>query len=873
MTSHWRITLAIPFAVASALVGAEPIPWVTVVNNGVTAPNSVDTFNSYSQPSVNAQGLVVFQGRTAGTNVVRGIYTRDMGGASPVFEITAAGEQVPAPNNLAAIFNSFPSLPRVDVMAPHIAVRGQSQPVYRYILADGVTETRVGTSGLYSTPTPTLMTAASLLGAVVEGGTPTFPYFAVPGAPPLTRFDQFPGSPAVDGQSVIAFKGNWTDPVTQLGRTGVYYRELLAAGGTSPTMRIADSTMLIPNQPSGGTTPFGSTAPPSTANGYMFFVGLDNEEAPTLGGIYRSPMVQPAVLQPLVAIGDAVPGEPSGATFARFGEGLSVNSDGRYVAFWGTWGTETFSKTLYCPTDGQPDIVAACLAAHPNGYTVAIPVHQGIFVHDANSGATVPIAKTTFDGLTDFLYWVFSGEPPTVGGGTEAPRWRSSAFAALSGTSGSAYYQVAFKANRNGRDGIFLRPASSKHVPLTRAARLLDPAAPLDLQAPAGAWITAIGIERDGFREGRLGITAGMLYEDSLTSVGWAGIYYAPVTPLTTTPTVPRDLNRDLTSELVWRNSATGRTQVWLMSGLGFSSWSTLTNDPAQRITVQADFNGDAKGDLLWRNEVTGETTLWLMDGGTSTATVTLRTDPQWVATHASDFDGDDNADVLWHNAATGTTELWLMDGTVVRSQATLLANEPWKVEKLADLNGDGQADLIWRHPATGETAAWLMSGPYYIGVASLLAEPQWTMTHTGDLNGDGRADLVWRNATTGETALWLMNGTSYVSGAIVLASLDWRVASLGDFNGDGRSDIVWRNAVTGEVIVWLMDGTGYTGWGVLIVSPAWDVVQVGDYDGDDKSDIVFRNAGTGETAIWLMNGAALKAGAIVVVDTNWTPN
>ena len=562
MASRTRIAIGIGLALASASLWAEPVPWVTVANNGANAPGTTQSFNSYSQPSLNAQGLVVFQGRTAGPNVVRGIYARDMVGASPVMKITAAGETVPPPNNLAAVFNSFPSLPRIDVTAPHIAFRGQSQPVYRYLLADG-TETRVGTSGIYATPTAALTTGASLLGAVVESGAPSYPYFAVPGAPPLTRFDQFPGSPGLDGPSVIAFKGNWTDPATQLGRTGVYYRDLLASGGTSPTMRVADSTTLIPGQLPGGTTPFGSTAPPSTANGYMFFVGLDNEQAPTLGGIYRAKMVQPAVLEPQVLIGAQVPGEPLGTGFAAIGqgfalngdgsystlgEGLSVNSDGRYVSFWAAWGTETFNRTLICPSDGQQDLIAACLAAYPNGYTVAIPVHQGIFVHDADTATTTAVSKTTFDGVTDYLYWVYSGAPPTAGESPEPPRWRSSAFHALSGAPGAAFWQLALKAKRNGVDGIFLRPASTRFVPMTRGARQLDPAAPLDAQAPAGAWITTVGIERDGFRQGKLAITAGMLYEDALTSLGWAGIYYANVTPLTTTPTVPRDLDRSLTS-------------------------------------------------------------------------------------------------------------------------------------------------------------------------------------------------------------------------------------------------------------------------------------------------------------------------------------
>ena len=126
----------------------------------------------------------------------------------------------------------------------------------------------------------TLTSAATLLGAV-----PGFERFAVPGTSPAIRFDQFPGSPAVDGTTVV-YKGNYTDGI--LGKTGVFYRDVASAN--SATQAIASSDTRIPNQPeSDGTVTFGSTAPPSAAGGRAVFTGLDIEEAPTLGGIYLAP--------------------------------------------------------------------------------------------------------------------------------------------------------------------------------------------------------------------------------------------------------------------------------------------------------------------------------------------------------------------------------------------------------------------------------------------------------------------------------------------------------------------------------------------------------------------------------------------------------
>ena len=556
---------------------AQPLSWSTIVNNGDTIPGTEAApmlFNSYNQPSLNESKLVVFRARGkggAGGEPVHGIYMRDMSGANPIVKITARGDTVPAPNNtlysdLLASFSEYPSTPRIDIASPLIATRGQSQPVWTYQLLDEtvvppvLTDTRVGTSGIYANPGGVLLTGASLLGAVVDVDqtTLTFPWFSVPGAPPGTRFDQFPGSPAVTGGQYIAFKGNYTDPSDGLGRTGVYYRDVtpVAPPAVPPSIQlVANSNMVIPNQPPGGTVLFGSTAPPSAANGFMVFTGLDVEDAPTLGGIYRAPLQPTPALQTLVAIGDPVPGERSGATFRAFGEGLSISADGRFISFWGAWGTQTTTRTLVCPSDGNKDLIAYCNDHFPNGYVVNIPVHQGIFVHDAQDGLTLPVAKTGEDGFSDFLYWVFSGRPPGTGGGDEPtlepPRWRASAFTALSATHGNSI-QTAFKGTKSAvspasplhprgaaiaYDGIYVRNGFDAHTPLlTVVETVVGSGQAIDPMAPANSIITAIGIERDGFRNGHLAVAVSMLYEDALTSVGWAGLYLAHIPPV---PDVP----------------------------------------------------------------------------------------------------------------------------------------------------------------------------------------------------------------------------------------------------------------------------------------------------------------------------------------------
>ena len=267
--------LALAAALAAGGVQAQtPLTWRTIANNADLMPGSTLTFSSFNQPSVNSNGMVVFRARSKGSDAggesvnsteisarpstwstiapsaaagggpVHGIYTRVMAGwlyGTAIVEITARGKTVPQPNNALingalATFEEYPSTPRIDILSPMIATRGQSQPVYEYQIgidpATGLPlTTKVGTSGIYTNPGNVLMTGASLLGAVTDfpSGTVTFPYYSVPGATAGTRFDQFPGSPAVANGTIIAFKGNYTDPSDGLGKTGVYYRDVVGS--------------------------------------------------------------------------------------------------------------------------------------------------------------------------------------------------------------------------------------------------------------------------------------------------------------------------------------------------------------------------------------------------------------------------------------------------------------------------------------------------------------------------------------------------------------------------------------------------------------------------------------------------------------------
>ena len=510
------------------------------MNNTDTVPDTDGKlFNSYNQPSINKSGLLVFRARSKGPKVMSGIYQVDARTGSGILRIADRTTEVPSPNNTMSTFNEFPSIPRIAENSRTMATRANFAPVWNYL--DGAEETRAGTTGIFLNPGNSLATGVGLLGAIpapagATEGVNWFPYWQVPGAVEGTRFDVFPGSPAVADGDFIVFKANYTED--DIGKTGVFYRDTSGQGGNAAVQLIANTATIVPNPSEGQEAlPFGSTAPPSASGTSMVFLGLDNEDNPTQGGIYLAPLSPSPELTTIAGIGDPVPGE-EGQTFNRFGEALSF--DGRYVAFWAAWGHETKTLWLDCPEDGNRDLIAFCQEFVGDNFPVEVPVNQGIFVADIQTGTITKVAGTG-EAFSDFLFWNFSGKPPGVGGSEdesdegELPRWRSSAFVSVSRDLNGAFL-AAFKARTGEIDEMentYIDPVDGIYVGNSaEVAGLLDTTLAgqaLDPYAPEGSTIATLGIEREAFRGSWLAVTASMVEEG--TEAGMAGIY------LTTFPT------------------------------------------------------------------------------------------------------------------------------------------------------------------------------------------------------------------------------------------------------------------------------------------------------------------------------------------------
>lgn len=820
-----------------------PLPsWRKIANSNSQIPGSAQRFGSFNQPAVNRHGVVVFRARSTGeSQPISGVFMRRMASADqPIEAIALRTQEVPQPNNVEsppgsgelAGFNEFPSIPRIDADSELVGTRGNSMPVWEYLLPDG-SETRVGTTGVYAWSGGELVTALSALGAVSDPitGEPTFPEYSVPGAPIGTRFDVFPGSPAIANGRFVVSKGNWTDPDTGLGKTGVFVRDIAAPH--APLAMLASSDTDIPGQgPVKVPVKFGSTAPPSAADGYAVFLAVDSEDAPTMGGLYAAPLKGEPALEPLVLIGDPIPGAQDSESFTRLGEAVAF--DGRHIAFWGAWGSQMREITLSCPEDGNPDLIAYCHEQHPQGFTVEVPVHQGVFVTDIVTGATTMVAQTGSDAgdISDFVYWNFSGRVPGTAEGDddgEAARWRSATFLAVEsdlafGGNGSGF-RVGFKASVGETQAIYLFDGPVG-TPPEAVVKTGDAGPSVDAEAPAGSVVTAVAIERESLRDGWFVVAVSML--DESTGESWAGIYSA----------------------------GTRRTA--------------------------GDFDGDGAGDVFWYSPVARRACFWHMDGIIAYAGGYTTVDPtaDLVGQRVADLDGDGKVDVLWRDSRTNAFHAWLLDGPTVRAAATISgAIDPsWQLIATGDLDGDHRDDLVFRSSRTGEVRGWLMDGLVKAAGGHIGDSAGLEFCGSGDFDADGNMDLLWKSEN-GAYWGWTLRGLSITAGLPIAnanpVSERWRVAAIGDTDGDLRDDVVWFNESAGLVAVWRMQGLRRIEGGLVgePVDSAWSIVLARDFDGDGRDDLLWRNADDGGVAAWLMQGRTVNAAEFLrSAPLHWKP-
>jgi hypothetical protein len=323
---------------------------------------------------------------------------------------------------------------------------------------------------------------------------------------------------------------------------------------------------------------------------------------------------------------------------------------------------------------------------------------------------------------------------------------------------------------------------------------------------------------------------------------------------------------------------------------------NTAADTPGPRQSTH-DLNGDGYSDILWSNTSTGESLVWLTSCITqappSSCTVTDAGDLGSLLGYASsgqrDVDRDGKADLLWQQTSgngQGNLSAWFMNGTSVvpppppRAQTWLVGQlAGWRVVGTADFNNDGMGDLLFQD-GNNNYAVWLLQGiacpcPPGNGIIATGAVgnlPGWSVVGTGDFNGDGIADILWRDGS-GNVAIWYMNGVGPIKGSVAVGNVPttWSVKGTGDFNNDGMADIAWQDT-SGNLAIWLMNGGAVLqSTGLGNVPNSYTLAATGDYNRDGNSDLLWLDA-SGNVSVWFMNGTSVTSTAFVGnMPTPWT--
>jgi Ca2+-binding RTX toxin-like protein len=182
------------------------------------------------------------------------------------------------------------------------------------------------------------------------------------------------------------------------------------------------------------------------------------------------------------------------------------------------------------------------------------------------------------------------------------------------------------------------------------------------------------------------------------------------------------DFNGDAASDVLLQNNLTGQAEiVFLNTKVGdaigtIGSIAPIAAPGAGFKAVSAgDFNGDGRSDILWQNTTTGQTNIYLMNGSDilDSGSPTDAANANLVAIGTGDFNGDGKSDILFQNATDKSAVIWTMDGTQHIGTQTIAkpgnVNQAYAVVGAEDINGDGISDILWQFNAN--SYASLMSG------------------------------------------------------------------------------------------------------------------------------------------------------------------
>ncbi len=255
-----------------------------------------------------------------------------------------------------------------------------------------------------------------------------------------------------------------------------------------------------------------------------------------------------------------------------------------------------------------------------------------------------------------------------------------------------------------------------------------------------------------------------------------------------------------------------GRAKAWFMDGTTRTGEASLSPDPGPGLALEGsdDFdtagapaNGpDGRSDLVFRDTATGAVQFWLMNGTSRVGAALPLTGgavlpANWRLAATGDFDGDARPDLVWRNVTSQKIVVWRMDGG--RKLGNIVpvpdhaADANWEIVAALDYNHDGWRDLLWYNVTSGKLVTWYLDAAVQRLSGQFVSPPNagdanWKVVAGGDYSGAALPpldanDVVWRNETSGRQVVWHLDFAStrvaagFTSPDANAPALDWIVA------------------------------------------------------------------------------------------------
>jgi len=207
-------------------------------------------------------------------------------------------------------------------------------------------------------------------------------------------------------------------------------------------------------------------------------------------------------------------------------------------------------------------------------------------------------------------------------------------------------------------------------------------------------------------------------------------------------------------ADIVWHNDVSSETQIWEMEGRRVSGRRTVA-DQNGPIFVGSPWNivgtgrfgegSDNDTGIVWYNSATGETQVWLMRNlsveVTGRATVVdengnaIFVGPPW------EIVGVHDREIVWHNSSSNETQIWFLKGHQLTRRATVVDENgnaifvglPWSIVGTID------EEIVWLNNSSNEAQIWVMNEHQVTGRATVVDEngnaafvgPPWSIVGT----------------------------------------------------------------------------------------------------------------------------------------------